>query len=41
MARPLVGTLLGTIMAVALCLYGGAAVAAAEYKIVTANEKGT
>jgi len=28
-------------MAVALCFYGGAAIAAAEYKIVTANEKGT
>ena len=41
MARPLVGKLLGTIMAAALCLYGGAAVAAADYKIVTANEKGT
>ena len=41
MAGPLVGTLLGTIMAAALCLHGGAAVAAAEYKIVTANEKGT
>jgi TRAP transporter TAXI family solute receptor len=41
MSRPLVGTLLGTSMAAALCFYGGAAVAAAEYKIVTANEKGT
>ncbi len=41
MARPLVGTLLGTIMAAAFCFHGGAAVAAAEYKIVTANEKGT
>jgi TRAP transporter TAXI family solute receptor len=28
-------------MAAALCLHGGAAVAAIEYKIVTANEKGT
>jgi len=28
-------------MAAALCLHGGAAFAAAEYKIVTANEKGT
>ncbi len=33
--------LVGTFMAAALCLHGGAAVAAAEYKIVTANEKGT
>ena len=41
MARPLVGTLVGTITAAALCLHGGAAVAAVEYKIVTANEKGT
>jgi len=41
MARPLTSTLLGTIMAAASCLHGGAAVAAAEYKIVTANEKGT
>jgi len=41
MARPLVSTLLGTIVAAASCLHGGAAVAAAEYKIVTANEKGT
>jgi TRAP transporter TAXI family solute receptor len=42
MARSLVGTLLGTILAAALCLHGGACAAAlAEYKIVTANEKGT
>jgi TRAP transporter TAXI family solute receptor len=41
MARPLTSTLLGTIMAAAFCLHGGAVVAAAEYKIVTANEKGT
>ena len=33
--------LISTFMAAALCLYGGAAVAAADYKIVTANEKGT
>ncbi len=33
--------LIGTLMAAALCLHGGAAVAAADYKIVTANEKGT
>ena len=33
--------LIGTFMAAALCLHGGAAVAAADYKIVTANEKGT
>ena len=33
--------LVGTLMAAALCLHGGAAVAAADYKIVTANEKGT
>jgi len=41
MAGPLVGTLRGTIMAAVLCFHGGAAVAAADYKIVTANEKGT
>jgi len=41
MARPFVRTLLGKIMAAALCLYGGAAVEAVDYKIVTANEKGT
>jgi len=35
------GKLSGTLMAAALCLHGGAAVAAADYKIVTANEKGT
>ena len=39
MARPFVRTLLGKIMAAALCLYGGAAVEAVDYKIVTANEK--
>src|SRR2546430_536896 len=33
--------LIGTFMPVALCLRGGAAVEAADYKIVTANEKGT
>jgi TRAP transporter TAXI family solute receptor len=33
--------LISTFMAAALCLHGGAVVAAAEYKIVTANEKGT
>ena len=33
--------LIGALMAAALCLRGGAAVAAADYKIVTANEKGT
>ena len=33
--------LISTFMAAAICLCGGAAVAAAEYKIVTANEKGT
>ena len=33
--------LISTFMAGALCLHGGAAVAAADYKIVTANEKGT
>ena len=33
--------LIGTFMAAALCLHGGVAVAAADYKIVTANEKGT
>jgi uncharacterized protein len=33
--------LISTFMAAALCLHGGAAAAAADYKIVTANEKGT
>ncbi len=33
--------LIGALMAAALCLQGGAAFAAADYKIVTANEKGT
>lgn len=33
--------LFSTFTAAALCLHGGAALAAAEYKIVTANEKGT
>jgi uncharacterized protein len=33
--------LISVFMAAALCLHGGAAVAAADYKIVTANEKGT
>jgi len=33
--------LISAFMAGALCLHGGAAVAAADYKIVTANEKGT
>jgi len=33
--------LIATLAAAALCLRGGAALAAAEYKIVTANEKGT
>jgi TRAP transporter TAXI family solute receptor len=37
----MVGKSIGTFMAAALCLHGGAAVAAADYKIVTANEKGT
>lgn len=41
MSRPLVSTLLGTFMAAALCVHGGAALAQAEYRIVTANEKGT
>jgi TRAP transporter TAXI family solute receptor len=31
----------GALVAAALCVHGGAAVAAADYKIVTANEKGT
>lgn len=33
--------LISTFMTAALCIHGGAAVAAADYKIVTANEKGT
>jgi len=37
----MVGKFRGTLMAAVLCLHGGAAVAAADYKIVTANEKGT
>lgn len=41
MATTPVGSLIGTLMSLALCLHGGAAIAAAEYKIVTANEKGT
>jgi TRAP transporter TAXI family solute receptor len=41
MATTPVGSLIGTITSLALCLHGGAAIAAAEYKIVTANEKGT
>jgi TRAP transporter TAXI family solute receptor len=41
MARKLAGNLLRTILAAALCLHDGLALAAAEYKIVTANEKGT
>lgn len=35
------GKFSSTFIAAALCLQGGAAFAAAEYKIVTANEKGT
>ena len=41
MTRQLITTLIGTLASAALQLYSGAAVAAAEYKIVTANEKGT
>jgi uncharacterized protein len=41
MARTLAGTLLGAGVAGLLCSYGGGAAAAADYKIVTANEKGT
>ena len=33
--------LISAFMAAALCLHGGTAVAAAQYKIVTANERGT
>jgi TRAP transporter TAXI family solute receptor len=40
MARKLIGTLIGAFMAAAL-LESGVAVGAAEYKIVTASEKGT
>jgi len=35
------GTLLGVAWVAMLCLHGGAALAAAQYKIVTANPKGT
>jgi hypothetical protein len=41
MVRSLIGTLLGASTAALLCLCSGAAVAAAEYKVVTANERGT
>jgi uncharacterized protein len=41
MARSLVGALLGAGAAAACCLWSGVAIAAADYKIVTANEKGT
>ena len=41
MARSLAGRLLGAGTAALLCCGSGAAVAAAEYKIVTANERGT
>src|SRR5262245_58009860 len=37
----MIRTLIGASMAAALCLASNAAVAAADYKIVTANEKGT
>ncbi|HKA39933.1 MAG TPA: TAXI family TRAP transporter solute-binding subunit [Burkholderiales bacterium] len=37
----MIRTLIGASMAAALCLTSNAAVAAADYKIVTANEKGT
>ena len=41
MARQLIKALFGTFMAAAFHLHSGVAVAAAEYKIVTASEKGT
>lgn len=41
MDRLIVGTLVGAFAAAALHLHSGTAIAAAEYKIVTANEKGT
>ena len=41
MNRQLVTTIVGAFTAAVLYLHAGAAVAAAEYKIVTANEKGT
>ena len=41
MIRQLIATFTGAFTAVALNLYSGTAVAAAEYKIVTAHEKGT
>ena len=41
MTRRLITTFIGAFTAAALHLYSGAAVAAAEYKIVTANGKGT
>jgi TRAP transporter TAXI family solute receptor len=41
MARTLVGTLRGVIMAAALCGHCGTAIAAAAYKIVTASTTGT
>jgi len=41
MARLLESTLIGATVFVALCLPAGTAIAAAEYKIVTANTTGT
>ena len=41
MTAQLIRGLIGTFTAAALQWHGGAALAAAEYKIVTANEKGT
>ena len=41
MSRSLVGRLLGMSMAALFCIHGAAALAAAQYKIVTADAKGT
>ena len=41
MATLIIGTWLRTIISVVLCLHFGLAFAEADYKIVTANERGT
>ncbi len=41
MASPVVGVLSRAFLAATLCLHGGLAAAVIEYKVVTANEKGT
>ena len=41
MVYPVRGIRFGTVLAAALCLHAGGALAAAEYKVVTANTTGT